>query len=146
MKHSRFTTAATLFAAIIFSSCNTLKNVPDDITPQELLREAQNAYDRGSARKALAYYDLLAERFGDDAGAYVVARYEAAHIYVKKHKYAKAEPILQEVIEIYRNVPAGTLSGSYLKMAETDLAKIPQKKRQMPKKEPNKIPVFLFLL
>jgi len=128
MKHSRFTTVAVLVAALIFSSCQSVKNVSEDTTPQELLRMAQNAYDHGSARKALAYYDLLAERFGSDAGAYVVARYEAAHIYIKKHKWAKAEPILQEVVEIYRNMPAGTLPGSYLKMAEADLEKIPQKK------------------
>ncbi len=133
MKHSRFITAAVLCSAVLFVSCQSVKNVPDDITPQELLRDAQNAYDHGSARKALAYYDLLAERFGADAETYVIARYEAAHIYIKKHKWEKAEPILQEVIEIYRNMPAGSLSGSYQKMAESDLAKIPQKKQKTAK-------------
>ena len=40
---------------------------------------------------------------------------------------------LEEVIEIYRNMPAGSLSGSYQKMAESDLAKIPQKKQKTAK-------------
>ncbi len=130
MKHSRFTCAALLAVSLFFSSCLTVDSVPQEMTAPELLREAQNSYDKGSSRKALVYYQALAERYGSDATMYVTARYETAHIYIKKHKWAKAEPILQEVIEIYRNMPAGTISGSFLKMAESDLEKIPAHKQQ----------------
>ena len=104
MKHSRFTTVAVLVAALIFSSCQSVKNVSEDTTPEELLRMAQNAYDHGSARKALAYYDLLAERFGSDAGAYVVARYEAAHIYIKKHKRNQAKTIMLNIKKLLKTM------------------------------------------
>ena len=130
MKHSRFTCAALLAVSLFFSSCLTVDSVPQEMTAPELLREAQNSYDKGSSRKALVYYQALAERYGSDATMYVTARYETAHIYIKKHKWAKAEPILQEVVEIYRNMPAGTISGSFLKMTESDLEKIPAHKQQ----------------
>ena len=130
MKHSRFTCAALLAVSLFFSSCLTVDSVPQEMTAPELLREAQNSYDKGSSRKALVYYQALAERYGSDATMYVTARYETAHIYIKKHKWAKAEPILQEVVEIYRNMPAGTISGSFLNMAERDLEKIPAHKQQ----------------
>ena len=129
MKHSRFTCAALLAVSLFFSSCLTVDKVPQEMTAAELLREAQNAYDKGSSKKALIYYEALSERYGSDVTAYITARYETAHIYIKKKKWAKAEPILQEVIEIYRNMPAGTISSSFLKLAETDLAKIPQAKQ-----------------
>ena len=130
MKLSRFTSTAFLAATLLFSSCLTVKDVPEDMSAADLLLEAQNAYDRGSSRKALVYYEALAERYGSDATAYITARYETAHIYIKKHKWAKAEPILQEVIEIYRNMPAGIVSASFQKLAEADLAKIPDSKKE----------------
>ena len=130
MKHSRFIITTILASTLIFSSCSsTPKEVPEDLTVQELIQDAQNAYENGKDKEAIYYYNLIIEKYGNDSNAYVIAKYEIAHIYIKKHKYQLAEPILEEIITIYKNTSAGILPGAYYKLALSDYKKIPENKK-----------------
>lgn len=107
-------------------SCTSNKvAVTDTMTSREIVQQAQNAYDNGNAKLAEQYYKTLLTRYGNDTSIYVEGRFELAHIYVKQKEYKKALPMLQEIITIYDNSEPGQLPGSYRKLAENDLKKIP---------------------
>mgnify|MGYP002870096239 CR=1 FL=1 len=132
MKHSIFTVAIIASACALFSCVLTPKNIPEDLTAKELIQKGQTAFDKGNKKAASAYYTALLERYGDDPAYYIEAKYEIAHIYIKKKQYKTAAPLVEEVLEIYRTVPSGTLPGSFNKLAEVDYAKIPDKYKSTP--------------
>ncbi|MDE5613185.1 MAG: hypothetical protein K2I74_00835 [Treponemataceae bacterium] len=47
---------------------------------------------------------------------------------MKRKNYEAAAPVLQEIIELYANYPIGTFPASYQKLAQLELAKIPEDK------------------
>ena len=105
-------------------------DVPEDATRLEIVQLAQTAFDSGFKKKALKYYEVLLQRYGMDTATYVEGRYEIAHIYVKKHKYDLARPMLEEIVEIYSTAQPGQLPGAYRKLAQKDLDKINATKRK----------------
>ncbi len=138
MKHSRLNgkklcltgawLALTLgaFAAVSCKSAEVV--VPDD--DREIVQMAQTAYDSGNKKLAEFYYQELIRKYGDDPSIYIEGRYELAHMYVKDKAYAKAVPMLDEILAIYDNVPPGSLPGEYRKLAQKDLDKIPVEKQE----------------
>ena len=49
---------------------------------------------------------------------------------MKQKKYNLAEPIFNELLDIYKNSTPGTYPAAYKKLAEIELAKIPHKKAE----------------
>ncbi len=140
MKHSRFTgkklfgTATFVLAltAVTFVSCSTFggstpKTPPsENLTDREIVQLAQTAYDEGHTQLSEYYYKLLLQRYGNNTYDYIEGRYELAHLALKRKDYRTAVPMLKEVLEIYDASLPGTLPGSYKKLAEIDLAKVPE--------------------
>lgn len=115
------------FAAIsisVFSSCASNKPIPEDLTAQELIQNGQNHFERGHYKEALRYYNAVTERYTDSLPLYVEASYEIAHLFMKQKKYNLAQPILQEIVDLYKNVAPGELPGAYQKLAQLELNKI----------------------
>ena len=56
---------------------------------------------------------------------YIEAKFEIAHLYIKKKQYDQAEPLLREILDIYANSMPGQYPSSFKKLAELDYAKIP---------------------
>ena len=123
-----FSLAAVLTAAgISFSACRTTElSVPVDASSREIVQMAQTAWDKNRPQDAEFYYTTLIQRYGMDTTIYVEGTFELAHLYVKEKRYQEALPLLNEVVEIYRNLPPGSLPGAYRKLAEKDLEKIPE--------------------
>ncbi|MBQ1832804.1 MAG: hypothetical protein II114_03410 [Treponema sp.] len=114
--------AASVFAVV---SCSSVPDeIPDD--DREIIQLAQNAADAGQTGLAKWYYGQLLEKYPDDPKIYVEANFEIAHIDIKKKKYDEAVPRLNEILHIYDNVAPGYLPGQYKKLAENDLAKVPE--------------------
>ena len=111
--------------AISAVSCRTVKDIPEDLTAPQLLQKGQSCFDNADYKSAEVYYLTTIERYGDDTATYVEAKYELAHLYVKRKKYEKARNALNEILEIYDFAPAGALSPSYKKLAQIEMAKIP---------------------
>lgn len=114
-----------IISAIIFASCKSHEiSVPSEATHLEIVQMAQTAFDKGKKKDALAYYEILIQRYGMDSAIYVEGKYEIAHIYLKQRKYKDAEKILLELKDIYDSSTPGMLPGAYRKMAMTDLKKV----------------------
>lgn len=128
MKKIVFSLLAVFVASSFFSCASTKVEVPENASALEIIQLAQTALDKGSSRKSLQYYEILLQRYGMNTAIYIEGRYEIAHIYVKQKKFSKAEPIINEILEIYNASQPGQLPGAYRKLAQKDFEKIQNSK------------------
>jgi outer membrane protein assembly factor BamD (BamD/ComL family) len=120
---------AILFCLCCITACKSVPSpddIPADITPAELIQNAQTSYDNGNTPAAEVYYRVLADRFSDDLSARVVAEYEIGHIKVKQKKWEEATSLLTGVLSYYDSADAYLLPSEYKKLATMDMAKIPE--------------------
>ena len=119
--------AAILFTALALTliGCNSTKNIPDDLSAPQLLQRGQASIDASDYKTAEKYYLKTIEQYGDDTNTYIEAKYELAHLYMKRKKYEKARTALDEILDIYNNAPSGSLPAAYKKLAQIEMAKIP---------------------
>ena len=117
----------TIFLAVIFVvSCASIpKEIPLELTAKELNQKAQECTAVENYAGAEVYYKTLIQRFGMDTSVLIPAEFELAHVYIKQKKYDKAKPVLERVLSYYE-VDTGSLPREYKKLAQIDLAKIPQ--------------------
>ena len=113
---------ALAFTAV---SCRTVKDIPEDLTAPQLLQKGQTCYDNADYKSAEAYYLATIDRYGDDTNTYIEAKYELAHLYIKKKNYEKARSALDEILELYEYAPSGSIPPAYKKLANIEMAKIP---------------------
>ena len=111
--------------ALTAVSCRTVKDIPEDLTAPQLLQRGQSCYDNADYKSAEVYYKTTIDRYGDDTNTYIEAKYELAHLYVKRKNYEKAKAALDEILELYDYAPAGSLPPAYKKLAQIEMAKIP---------------------
>ena len=112
-----------LFCAV---SCESVEEIPQDITAGELLQKGQDAYSSSDYVNAERYYLEVIKRFGNNLETYVEARYELGHLYLKTNDYEKAYASFKEILQIFDTAPANSLPRAYKKLAENGIAKIPQ--------------------
>lgn len=123
-----------IFTSIILASCASApKEISEDLTYPEIIQLGQTEFDGGRYKNALIYFETAIDRYGNDVTHYVESKYEIGHLYMRQKRYEEAEPILNEIIEIYRNSTPGTIPGAYQKLAELELAKIPSKDKESKK-------------
>ena len=108
-------------------SCRTVKDIPEDLTAPQLLQRGQSYYANADYKTAEAYYYATIDRYGDNTDTYIEAKYELAHLYVKTKNYEKAQSALEEILELYDYVSAGTLPPAYKKLAQMEMEKIPNR-------------------
>ena len=121
------TSIIALAAAVLFTSCQTVKDIPEDLTAPQLLQRGQSFLDSSDYKNAEAYYLATIDRYGDDTNIYIEAKYELAHLYVKTRNYDKARSALEEILELYDYAAAGTLPAAYKKLAQIEMEKLPNR-------------------
>lgn len=112
---------------VICLSCGTIPTeatVSPDLTPTELNQKAQEELDKGYTKSALAYYEILLNRYGQDASVRTGAEYEIAHIYIKQKKWLEADRILKMIISRYETAGGASIAPKYYVLAKNDYAKI----------------------
>ena len=114
--------------AILFASCRTVKDIPEDLTSTQLIQLGQNAYGIAQYKNAEIYYKTVIARYGIDSSVYVEARYELGHLYLKQKKYAAAYASFKEILDMYASTTPGVLPGAYNKLAEIGMQRIPKNK------------------
>ena len=122
--------AALLMLA--FSSCATArsgKEPPMDASAKEIIQMAQNAFNVENFRLAENYYNVLLQRYGNDTTTYIIGKYEIAHIAMRKKDYKTAVPLLNEILDLYVDTPAGELPASYRVLAQNERKRIPNQIR-----------------
>ena len=129
----KVTSFKTLFlitiVSLFFAACSSLpKEIPEDLTAQELIQKGQLAFENGHYKESLLYYNTVVERYSGTPDVYLEAKYEIGHLYMKQKKYNAAETVFQEILDIYDVAQPGTLPGAYLKLSQIGMDKIAEKK------------------
>lgn len=123
---------ATALMAAGLSSCSTVsskKELPPETSDKEIIQLAQQAFNNRNYKLSTHYYNVLLQRYGNNTVDYIIGNFEIAHIALKKKDYSTAVPLLNEVLLIYKDTPAGYLPASYRVLALNDLKKVPEQKR-----------------
>ena len=111
-------------ASMIFISCSTIpKDVDEDLDPAEIIIRAQQYSDESKTSAAEMMYNKLLDNYGSDTTYRVIGEYEIAHIKLKQKKYSAAEPLYEDIINIYESTYE-TLPGKYLLLAQNDLERL----------------------
>lgn len=118
-----------LFAALFASCSSTPKEIPSDLTAQELIQKGQSEFENGRYKASLKYYSAVTERFIDNPAVYAEATYEIGHLFMKQKKYDKAETVFKNLLDLYASAQPGLMPGSYRKLAELEMEKIQAKKQ-----------------
>lgn len=132
MKKSIILTALFM-ASMLFVSCKTLKEIPEDKTSAQIIQMGQNYVGNGDYKSAEFCYSTVIERYGTNPSIYVEARYELGRVYLAEKKYDKAYSTFTEVLDIYDRY--GTMiPGAYKKLCNISINQIPAAKLQELKK------------
>ena len=118
---------ALIAVTTLFTSCRTVKEIPEDKTPAQIIQMGQNCFAINDYTSAEFCYNTVIERYGTNAELYVEAKYELAHTYLKQKKYEKAYVVYTEVLGLYDTYGA-MLPGAYKKLCQIGLSQIPEKK------------------
>jgi outer membrane protein assembly factor BamD (BamD/ComL family) len=117
--------ALALAGALSLASCASApKDVPRDLSAEELVQRAQEASDAYDYSTAVAFYQALAERFGADPGLKAAADYEIAFIAYKQGRTAEARVGLEELLSRYASPEGKTLPPRYQILAQNVLKSI----------------------
>ena len=128
MKRTIYFFGACIALVFLAAGCQSApKDIPEDLTAEELINLAQASYDQGNVKAAQAYYETIIIRYGHQMDKLVEAEYEIAHLKVKEKKWQQAIPDLQRILSYYESDVDGTLPPAFRKLVEIDMAKIPER-------------------
>jgi outer membrane protein assembly factor BamD (BamD/ComL family) len=131
MKKNIFIIAVSAFLAafaVFFPSCNTVKEIPDDLSAAQLIQLGQDAYGNAQYKNAELYYSTVISRYGMNNDTYIEAKYELGHLYLKQKDYTAAYDTFKKIVDLYASSAPGTYPGAYSKLAQIEMAKIPENK------------------
>ena len=124
---------STLFvvaAALLFSACATGSlNIPQNLSPSELIHRAQEASDRNRYNYALQYYQALLERNPTNIDLVCTAEYEIAFIHYKQKKYGQARAEFNALLERYNADDGEYLPPQFKLLALKVLERIDEKEK-----------------
>jgi outer membrane protein assembly factor BamD (BamD/ComL family) len=123
--------AMVVFVAVVhLSACVTGKvNIPDNLSPSELIQRAQEASDKNRYKIALQYYQALYDRNPTNIDLICAAEYEIAFIYYKQKKYAQAREGFYALLERYDTPDEEYLPPAFKVLALKVLERIDEKEK-----------------
>jgi outer membrane protein assembly factor BamD (BamD/ComL family) len=124
-------TMIILSAAVYFSACVTGKvNIPDTLSPSELIQRAQEASDKNRYKIALQYYQALYDRNPTNIDLICAAEDEIAFIYYKQKKYAQARAGFDALLERYDTPDENYLPPAFKVLSLKVLERIEEKEKK----------------
>ncbi|MDR2921900.1 MAG: hypothetical protein LBU85_01000 [Treponema sp.] len=131
MKNLHF--MALIFAAALgIAACATGPlNIPQELTPAELIQRAQEASDKNRYNQALQYYMALLERNSTNIDLVCTAEYEIAFVYFKQKKYSQAKDGLNSLLERYDAPDGDLLPPQFKRLATIVLDRIKEKEKTL---------------
>jgi outer membrane protein assembly factor BamD (BamD/ComL family) len=135
MKNTRFF-ILIFAAALCLTVCGAGKmNIPQDLTPAELIQRAQEASDKNRYKQALQYYVALLERNSTNIDLVCAAEYEIAFIHYKQKKYSQARSELNALLERYDTPEGAMLPPQFKRLGTIVLERISEKEKPLFKKK-----------
>jgi outer membrane protein assembly factor BamD (BamD/ComL family) len=104
-------------------------NIPNTITPAELVQRAQEASDRNRYKQSMRYYEAILERFPENDEYNCTAEYEIAFIHYKQKKYDLALPEFRGLLNRYDQPDAELLPPQYKILATIVISRIEGRKK-----------------
>lgn len=104
-------------------------DIPDTLSPAELIQRGQEASDRNRYNQALHYYEAIVERFSSDIDMLCAAEYEIAFIHYKQKKYDEARGEFEALLARYEAPGGDNLPPQFKRLAGIVLEKIPERAR-----------------
>ena len=124
MKKLSFT-GFVFIAVLCIAACATgVLNIPEELSPAELIQRAQEASDRNRYSQALEYYTALLERNRTNIDVVCTAEYEIAFIYYKQKKYSLAKEGFTALLERYDGPGGEMLPPQFKTLAKIVLDRI----------------------
>lgn len=126
MKANKIFSILIIFALLaVFVGCASTKaGIPADISEQELFTLAQLAFDDGNLKLSQFYYETLIEKFSDNQTTEISAKYEIAHLLVRKGDKTEAKVLLQDILANYTEETMYSLPPEYKKLAQLELDRL----------------------
>ena len=124
------TLAALITISMLFFSCQTLKEIPEDKTSAQIIQMGQNYVGNSDYKSAALCYNTVIDRYGSDPAIYVEGKYELGRVYLAQHKYEKAYNTFTEILEIYDSSYGLMLPGAYKKLCNISISQIPEVRLQ----------------
>ncbi|MDR1858878.1 MAG: hypothetical protein LBQ69_05360 [Treponema sp.] len=125
-----YLTILPLAAAALLSACATIRvNIPEELSPAEIIQRAQEASDRNRYNVALQYYEALLERNLTNIDLICTAEYEIAFVYYKQKKYDQAREGFNALLERYDTPDEELLPQQFKILARRVLEQIDEKKK-----------------
>jgi len=122
--------AAVCLVALGLSACATANmNIPEELSPAEIIQRAQEASDRNRYGQALQYYEALLERYQTNSDLVCTAEYEIAFIHYKQNKFALAKEGFYALLERYDSPDAELLPQQFKLLANKVLERIEEKEK-----------------
>ncbi|MDR0562195.1 MAG: hypothetical protein LBG73_05850 [Spirochaetaceae bacterium] len=116
---------------LLFALCGCVSKAPiPDLTPPELIQQAQAASDKNKYTQALRYYEAILERYPSYIDEICAAEYEIAFIHYKQKKYDQASAEFAALLTRYDTPDAELLPPQFKRLAELGLQKIAEKQRK----------------
>jgi outer membrane protein assembly factor BamD (BamD/ComL family) len=129
MNHWTYKILILLAALFIFSCASSGINIPDDLTPAELIQRAQEASDKNRYNTALQYYQALYDRNATNIDLICAAEYEIAFIHYKQKKYDDARAEFNALLERYNTPNEANLPQQFKLLANKVLERIDEKEK-----------------
>jgi outer membrane protein assembly factor BamD (BamD/ComL family) len=124
-------TAALCLAAFCLSSCaTTIVNIPEDLSPMEIIQKAQEASDRNRYNIAIQYYQALLERYSLYIDLVITAEYEIAFIHYKQKRYDQAKEEFLALLERYNTIDEEFLPPQFKILSNIVLERIEERLAQ----------------
>ena len=117
--------AGLTFLVLLAASCATGPvEIPENMTPMELIQKAQEASDMNRYAVSLQYYQAIIDRFPYDIDSICAAEYEIAFIHYKQKKYDTARERFNGLLERYDIPDAELLPQQFRILANIVLKRI----------------------
>ncbi|MDR2630419.1 MAG: outer membrane protein assembly factor BamD [Spirochaetaceae bacterium] len=100
-------------------------DIPEDLSPAELIQRGQEALDRNKYTHALQYYEVLLQKYPENMELVCTAEYEIAFIHYKQKKYIQARSEFNRLLARYNTPDAELLPLQFKILSEIVLEKIP---------------------
>jgi len=116
-----------LLSVLFVTACTTVANIPEGLSPAELIQRAQEARDKNRYGVAMQYYQVLLERNITNIDLVCEAEYEIAFIQYKQKKYTQAKAGFYALLERYEILGRENLPPQFEILARRVLSTISEK-------------------
>jgi outer membrane protein assembly factor BamD (BamD/ComL family) len=113
-----------LLISLIFACASRPVDIPDDLSPEELIQRGQEASDRSRYKQSLQYYEAILERFPSTTDMLCAAEYEIAFIHYKQKLYDQSKAEFQALLDRYDTLDAELLPQQFKILSEIVLARM----------------------